>query len=78
MGVVSVPASAAPASAARLPPKAYYALTILTALNVINVWHRYLIVSVQSVLGKACTSLGIDQRVRCIIQTDSTFVSWHH
>lgn len=33
-------------TSARLPPGAHYALTILTALNVINVWHRYLIVSV--------------------------------
>ncbi|CAB1116874.1 unnamed protein product [Ectocarpus sp. CCAP 1310/34] len=32
--------------AAKLPPGAYYALTVLTALNVINVWHRYLLVSV--------------------------------
>lgn len=30
----------------KLSPKAYYALTILTALNAINLWHRYLIVSV--------------------------------
>lgn len=28
-----------------LPPGAYYALTVLTLLNVINLWHRYLIVS---------------------------------
>lgn len=41
-GVRSVP-DAVPK--ARLPPRAYYALTVLTALNVINVWHRYLIVS---------------------------------
>ncbi len=49
MGAVSVPkaAGAAPAAAAPapLPRGAYYALTILTALNVINLWHRYLIVS---------------------------------
>lgn len=30
----------------RLPRGAYYVLTVLTALNVINLWHRYLIVSV--------------------------------
>lgn len=29
----------------RLPPGAYYALTVLTALNVVNLWHRYLVVS---------------------------------
>lgn len=45
MGKAGVPD---PSSSAMLPRGAYYALTVLTALNVINVWHRYLIVSALS------------------------------
>lgn len=49
MGAVGVPEKR-PTLDARLPPGAYYALTVLTALNVINLWHRYLMVSSSSAL----------------------------
>ena len=44
MGAVSVLEEVGPPPT-RLPRGAYYALTVLTALNVINLWHRYLMVS---------------------------------
>lgn len=43
MGAVGVLEGGPPPT--RLPSGAYYALTVLTALNVINLWHRYLMVS---------------------------------
>ncbi|CAN0235325.1 unnamed protein product, partial [Ectocarpus sp. 12 AP-2014] len=40
--------------ASKLPPGAYYALTVLTALNVINVWHRYLVANLVAVSVEDC------------------------
>lgn len=37
-----------------LPPGAYYALTVLTLLNVINLWHRYLIYNLAAVSVEDC------------------------
>lgn len=45
MGAVAVLEERGPPPA-RLPRGAYYALTVLTSLNVINLWHRYLLVSI--------------------------------
>lgn len=70
-GVRSVP-DAVPK--ARLPPRAYYALAVLTALNVINVWHRYLIVSYYVHLPTlSVTNQSVRPRVVCSITQQSTY-----
>lgn len=54
----------------RLPPRAHYALAVLTALNVINVWHRYLIVSFcVHLLLLSVTNWSLWPRVACSITT---------
>lgn len=57
----------------RLHRKAYYALIVVTVLNVLNLWHRYLLVSASVVAGAAI----VYQLVCCFLSGPQLRVNAH-